>query len=150
MEDKIRAQMLEEEMHLIKEKYKSELKEKNDKIKELNNLLKVKGRVERVTHAEYTTKYFPNFMLKMIKIFDPSGRISKWYLDFMSIINYAIVCGIGVIINQLAIHTLIKFMSLFWANSFAILIAFIWNWNFSVGPLGFLFGLSPRKKKVKN
>lgn len=147
--EQFEIQQLREEIQSLKTHHEYDLSEKASEIKELQNLLKLKERVETVTHAEYTQQYFPKIVLTLLKSFDPDGRFRKLYLNWMSLINYAIVCGIGVGINMYVIYALIRFLPLWGANLGAIVIAFLWNWNFSVGPLGFIFGLSPKKKKVK-
>jgi len=42
------------------------------------------------------------------------------------------------------IHALINIFPLWLANLCAILTAFLWNWSMSVGPYGWLWGLSSR------
>ena len=140
---------LKDQIERLKTKHKAELDDKNKEIKALKDQLKIKKRTEDVVEAEYTFQYFPAIILSISKVLDPSNVLSKIYIKWHSLFNYMIVCGTGVAINQIAIHYFVRFMSLFWANNLAIMIAFASNWTFSVGPLGYLFGLSPKKKKVK-
>ena len=86
--------------------------------------------------------YFPLLVVKTADLVDPTGTLSNIYIKMESMFNYAFVCGIGVFINQFVIHKLIGDMGLFWANNVAIVTAFIWNYTFSVGPFGFVFGFS--------
>lgn len=143
------ADQLRDVIEELKNRHKKEIEEKNQEISELKSTLKLKQRVEVVTHTEFTTNYFPKFVLTILGLFDKNKKLSHLYVQGMSLFNYIFVCGIGVLINMFVIHRLVHLLPLWLANTGAILIAFLWNWNFSVGPLGYLFGLSPRKKKVK-
>lgn len=126
-----------------------ELKERDDNYNELQSRLKLKNRIHTVVHEEYTQDYFPAAVLKLLAVVDPSKRFSEIYIRGMSFINYAVVCGIGVLINMYVLLTLADVLSLWVANILAILIAWANNWLFTVGPYGFLFGLSPKRTKVK-
>lgn len=88
----------------------------------------------------------PSILAAVVSIFDPS--YVKLYLKWMSLVNYAIVCGIGVFINQAVIHFVIRYTSLFIANSVAILVAFVWNWTFTVGPYGYLMGFKDQRSDI--
>ena len=144
-----KIQELEQVIEDIKYTHSLEIKELEDNITELKSSLKVKTRVQEVTYAEHTLDYFPAAVLKMLTIVDPSKRFSEIYLKGMSFINYAIVGSIGVVINMYVLLTIAEFVPLWIANMFAILTAWSWNWAFSVGPHGFIFELSPRRRKVK-
>jgi putative flippase GtrA len=75
---------------------------------------------------------------------DPSKVGSKLYLKYLNLFNYAIVCGIGVLINMTIITTVFNMTGeLMVSNALAILTAFLWNWSFSVGPFGHVFDLKP-------
>lgn len=93
-------------------------------------------------------KYFPAFALKVLAIIDPSKRLSDIYLKTFSFVNYAIVCSIGVVYNMAILLYLANMMPLYLANLFAIFIPWFWNWGLTVGPLGYLMGLTPKRKKV--
>lgn len=144
-----KIQELEQLIEDIKHTHSLEIRELEDNIAELKSSLKVKTRVQEVIHAEHTLDYFPAAVLKILAIVDPSKRFSEIYLRTLSFINYGIVCGVGVVINMYVLLTAVEFIPLWLANCFAILVAWVWNWNFTVGPLGYLFGLSPRRRKVK-
>lgn len=153
MSDQVTLQAEKEQLEQVIEDLKRthllEIKELEDNISELKSSLKVKGRIQEVVHAEHTLGYFPAVVLKVLAVVDPSKRFSEIYLKMLSFINYGIVCGIGVLINMYILLTLAKFVPLWIANCFAILVAWVWNWNFTVGPLGYLFGLSPKRRKEK-
>lgn len=137
--EQFRIQQLEEEMERKDEIHKKEVADLKSKIKALEGLLKTKQRIEQVTHAEYTLEYFPKFVLGMIKGVDESGNIRSIYLNAMSFINLAIVSTIGFLIYIYASRLIMK--------PIAIIIGFIIFWNLSTGPLGFIFGLAPRRKR---
>jgi len=81
---------------------------------------------------------------KIIHLLTGDERLVKIYVKGVNLFNYAIVCGIGVGINMAVIHALINIFPLWLANLCAILTAFLWNWSMSVGPYGWLWGLSSR------
>lgn len=144
---------LREELERFRIKYKSDLSEKDAEIRELKASIKVKKRVEHVVHAEYTYEYFPKFAITILNRIDPKKKLSHAYIKSCSLINYIIVCGTGVIINNLVQKFLYSYTgeALNWMviNNLAIIIAFLWNYTMSVGPLGFFWGLSPKIKKEK-
>jgi len=137
--EQFRIQQLEEEIERITEDKDHIIKERDSEIKALKGLLKTKQRIEQVTHAEYTLEYFPKFILGMLKGVDESGNIRSIYLNAMSFINLAIVSTIGFLIYIYASWLIMK--------PIAIIIGFVIFWNLSTGPLGFLFGLAPRRKR---
>ena len=92
---------------------------------------------------------FPRVVLGLLNALDPTNSTGDIYIKWMSLINYGIVCGIGVLINQVILHRMVAFMSLWVANLIAIFVAFLWNWTFSVGPYGHLWGLSPKREKTE-
>lgn len=94
-------------------------------------------------------EYFPALALKVLALLDPSKRLSDIYLKFFSLINYMLICSIGVVINMYVLHYLVNMMPLYLADACAIFMAFIWNFAFTVGPLGYIMGLSPKKKVIK-
>ena len=90
---------------------------------------------------------FPRVVLGLLNALDPTKSTGELYVKWMSLINYAIVCGIGVLINQFIIHRMVNLMSLWLSNMIAISIAFLWNYFLTVGPFGYLFGLSRKREK---
>ena len=94
--------------------------------------------------------FVPRVILGLVNALDPTKSTGEMYVKWMSLINYAIVAGIGVIINQLILHRMVSYMALWLANLIAIFVAFGWNYLFSVGPLGYLFGLSLKPRKLEN
>lgn len=60
-------------------------------------------------------------------------------------LNYAIVGGIGVVINFVIMALLISVFPWWAANAVAILTAWTWNWANSVGPMGYLWGFKEKK-----
>jgi len=141
------ATQLKEELERVLNKHKTELAEKDAEIRELKAAINVKKRVEEVVHAEYTQEYFPKFIIGVLNLIDPKKKLSFWYIKTMSLLNYMLVCGIGVFINTYILYALVNYLPLWLANLCAILVAFTWNWNLTVGPLGYIMGLSPRKKR---
>lgn len=75
--------------------------------------------------------------------------LAEFYMKLWNPINYALIGGIGVIINYLVWLLLIKLGGLPWffINGLAIIIAWSWNWANSVGPLGWAWGFKQRRKK---
>jgi len=136
-----KIQQLEEELERKEETHKKEIQERESEIKELKGLLKIKQRIESVTHAEYTLEYFPKFVIGMLKGVDESGSIRSLYLNAMSFINLAIVSGIGFLIYIYASRLIMK--------PVAAIIGFVIFWNLSAGPLGYVFGLAPRTRRKK-
>lgn len=134
-------QQLRDEIERLIGEHKKDLREKNEQIREYKNLLNVKIRTERVTHAEYTTNYFPKFMLHLLKTFDHSGSFRNIYLNLMTLINFTIVVGIGYLV--------FLYTSRLLPRPVGIIVGFILTWNLSVGPLGYLFGLAPKRKREK-
>ena len=81
---------------------------------------------------------------KFLKMFAPL------YIKYYKIFNYLLVCGgIGVLVNQIVLHTYIATFPLWIADCLAIGAAATSNYIFTVGPLGYLFGLSARRRGVK-
>lgn len=148
-EKDFKINQLEQVIKDLRHTYNLEIRELEDNVGELKSRLKIKNRIQEVVHAEHTLDYFPAVVLKVLSIVDPSKRFSEIYLKTLSFINYGIVCGAGVLINMYVLLTLADLAPLWLANCFAILMAWVWNWNLTVGPLGYLFGLSPRRRKVK-
>lgn len=146
-EEQFIVDQLREELESIISKHKLEIGDKNREISELKATIKTKRRVEDVTHAEYTQEYFPKFMISLLNLIDPRKKLSFWYIKTMSLLNYMLICSVGVVINMYVLLTVVKFAPLWLANLSAIFLAFLWNWNFTVGPLGYIMGLSPRRKK---
>lgn len=143
-----KVEQLEQVIEGLKQNHALEIRELEDNNKELKSRLKLKSRISDVTHAEHTMKFFPAAVLKILKLIDPSNRFSEIYLKAYSFINYSLVCGIGVMINMYVLLTLTNFTSMLWlANIGAIIVAWFWNWSFTVGPLGYLFGLSLKRTK---
>lgn len=124
-------------------------KEWEDEKKELQKVIKNSVHVEDVVRSEYTQEYFPRAFLFLLSLVDKKGRFTTLYTKWMSLFNYMFVCGIGVFINMYVLLSFSNFMTLWLANIVAIFTAFLFNWTFSVGPLGYLFGLSPKIKVEK-
>jgi len=76
-------------------------------------------------------------------------NLANLYLQFWNPINYALIGGVGIIINYLVWLLFVSFGSLPWffINALAIITAWSWNWANSVGPLGWLWGFKGRDKK---
>ena len=92
---------------------------------------------------------FTSLIEKILGLVDP--KLSKFYLGKVSLVNYAFVCGVGVIINMSILSFLFDFgLGLLVSNALAIFCAFIWNWTFSVGPYGYFFDLQKKPIIVKS
>lgn len=102
-----------------------------------------------MTREEVINAPAVRFIVSALRLFFGEERLINLYLQWVSLVNYAIVCGIGVGINMIVIHMLIKVFPLWLANLGAILSAFLWNWSMSVGPYGWLWGLSSRPHPLK-
>lgn len=137
---------LQQKIETLVLQHNEQVTELKDEIRSLKSELKIKRRAENVAHAEYTLKYFPAAIIRLLEFVDPSQLLANLYVKSVSFWNYMVVGMVGVGINMIVIHRLINFLPLWLANSGAIFIAWSWNWCFSVGPLGYLFGLSPKKK----
>lgn len=78
---------------------------------------------------------------------------AKWagiYAKMWNPINYALIGGIGVVVNYLVwilLSALAPWMPWWLVNGIAIITAWSWNWGNSVGPLGWVWGF--KKKGVK-
>ena len=88
----------------------------------------------------------PRIIVRVIRILFADERVVQLYLKWLSLVNYAIVCGIGVGINMYVLLGLANLLPLWMANLCAIGTAFLWNWSMSVGPLGWIWGLSEKKR----
>jgi len=94
--------------------------------------------------SEYAA--FTSLILSLFRLLDP--KLEEFYKQRLSLINYAVVCGVGVLINMAVISFLFDFgLGLVVANAIAIFTAFLWNWTFSVGPYGYLFDLGKPPEK---
>lgn len=125
------------------------LKEENRKLEiangKLRDALKAKIIVTRKIKKREGLKYFPAIMLDIIKRLtkDKYSSLADMYVKYLSLVDYAIVAGIGVLINMFVLYSFVAIFPLWMANGLAIFIAFLWNWTFSVGPMGYLMGLQP-------
>jgi len=89
-------------------------------------------------------KYMPFHISKLAYKLNP--KIGKLYDSLWNPINYAIVGGIGVLINYLFWFFLQMSFPWWITNAFAIGSAWLFNWSMSVGPFGWLWGFRERKK----
>ena len=72
-------------------------------------------------------------------------KLGSLYVRLWNPVNYAIVGGIGVIINYIVNGVMLSYLAWYFSNALAILTAFVWNWANSVGPLGHYWGF-PQKE----
>jgi len=87
------------------------------------------------------------YMSKLLYGLFKEAKQPKIYERLWNPMNYAIIGGIGVVINYL-VWLLLQPMFVWWVtNALAILIAWTWNWSNSVGPLGFLWGFKEKGEK---
>lgn len=75
-----------------------------------------------------------------IKVPTVGSWLAKLYVKMWNPINYAIIGGIGVLINYAVLAATIGFVPWFIGNFFAILIAWVWNWTQAVGHFSYLWG----------
>jgi len=96
---------------------------------------------------------FTRIVLEVIRVFTGKDeKIPNLYLKWLTLFNYAVVCGVGVLINMFIIQGIVALLPLWQADLVAILAAFLWNWMNSVGPLGQYWDLSfnlSQKNKVR-
>jgi hypothetical protein len=92
-------------------------------------------------------KYFPKLVLYLIHKVNAPKLIENLYLKYMSLWNYAVVGFSGYLINTTVLYSLVNMAPLWLANAIAVIIAFLCNWMFSVGPLGFYMGLNKKEEK---
>jgi len=65
----------------------------------------------------------------------------KAYLKNPRFWNYAFICGLGVIINQLILHLFVLYLPLWTANFIAIFTAWMWNYQNALGYLAKYWGM---------
>jgi hypothetical protein len=104
--------------------------------------------VEVINPAQTIDNPMSNAILYIINKFsDDLGPIEKFYRKLWSFGNYAIVCGIGgTLVNYLILSTLVGILPLIIADVLAILVAAFWNYSLTVGALGYLTGLAPKRR----
>ena len=68
--------------------------------------------------------------------------LKKLYLKNTKFWKYALICGLGIIVNQVFIHLFIRFLPLWIANLFAIIIAWLWNYTNTLGFLSKYWGMT--------
>jgi hypothetical protein len=86
----------------------------------------------------------------MLNKFDGLTPIHKIYGRFWNVFNYMFICGIGgTMVNFLVLSAFINIVPLLIADVFAIGTAALWNYTFTVGPYGYISGLSVKKPKFK-
>jgi hypothetical protein len=86
----------------------------------------------------------------MLNKFDGLTSIHKMYGKFWNVFNYMLICGIGgTTVNFIILSAFINIVPLLIADVFAIGTAALWNYTFTVGPYGYLSGLSIKKPKFK-
>lgn len=74
-------------------------------------------------------------------------KLEQLYGKYWNPINYAIVGGIGVLINVALMNFTITFMYWLSADLLSIVAAWIWNWSQSVGPFGHYWGFDKHGKE---
>lgn len=77
-------------------------------------------------------------------------QIAKLYRKNWNIANYAIIAGIGVLINYVVQAPLQGTFHWMIANALGIFTAFLWNWINSVGPFGYMWGFGKKGKRYAN
>lgn len=143
-EEQFTAEQLRREIDRINDEHQLEIRAKDNQITVLKQDLRTKRRVETVVHAEYTTKYFPQFIIQILNMLDSSKQFSFRYIKLMSYMNFILVSSFGLIIHFYSKRILTIYFPLWLVGFMSTLITFTWNWNFTVGPLGYVMGLRPR------
>jgi hypothetical protein len=72
--------------------------------------------------------------------------LTKIYVKAWNPINYAIIGGIGVLINMALLGSTLPYMPWFISNIIAIGCAWLWNWINAVGPLCHHWGFKRQDK----
>lgn len=67
--------------------------------------------------------------------------LKNYYLSNPRFFNYILICGIGVLINQVILHFLAQIMFLWIANFMSITIAFLWNYVNALGSFAKYWGM---------
>jgi hypothetical protein len=73
-------------------------------------------------------------------------KVEQIYERYWNPINYAVIGGIGVLINMALMNFTITFMNWLFADLISILVAWSWNWSQSVGPFGHYWGFGKNGK----
>jgi hypothetical protein len=129
----------------------TELELLKQQVENLKSQLKV-AENKKVIEVNESTQTIDNPMSRLIllgldKISDDSGPIASFYKKIWSFGNYAIICGIGgTAVNYLVLSSLVSILPLIIADICAILVAAFWNYSLTVGALGYLTGLAPKRK----
>lgn len=84
---------------------------------------------------------FPRLIIPYLK----KIGLNNLYVNHLEFFNYSFVCGCGVLLNTAVLYLMVPFFPLYLANWIAIACAWCSNYVFSVGPLGYLFGLREKK-----
>jgi GtrA-like protein len=92
-------------------------------------------------------KNFTDYVVEALHLVKADDSIIDFYLKYRSLFNYAVVGGLGVVVNMVVLNFLFNFgLPLLVANGCAILVAFIGNWALSVGPYGYFMDLSKKEE----
>jgi putative flippase GtrA len=101
--------------------------------------------------SEMPQRYMPAHIYGLLGRIPRAGQwLQRRYLELWNPANYAIVGGIGVIINYAVWALLLHFLPWlpwFLNNALAILTAWSWNWANSVGPWGWIWGFKKRGRR---
>jgi hypothetical protein len=85
--------------------------------------------------------FFPRLIIPYLK----KIGLDVFYMKHLRFFNYSFVCGCGVLLNTAMLYLTVPYLPLFLANWLAIIVAYVSNYLFSIGPLGYLFGLGKKK-----
>lgn len=111
----------------------------------------VKGPAAAKSSPGDDLQYIPRYIWRLSCEIDARlGRhiFSRLYIRLLSPFNYALVGGIGVLINYFVWSFLLwamPWLPWFFINGLAIIVAWSWNWANSVGPWGWFWGFRKRK-----
>jgi len=91
--------------------------------------------------------FFPRLILGLVKVLTPDERWQRFYLRWMKPINYAIICTIGMVINELVLRWLVIFLPFYLANFGAVVALLFWLTSMLVEPFGYLWGFQSKPIK---
>lgn len=113
--------------------------------------------LSKIDPAEYTLSDdnpLSNFIYSILNKVDQTTPLEKIYSKFWNVFNYMLICGVGgTFVNYMVLSFFVNVFPLLIADLFAIITAALWNYTFTVGPMGYMAGLSIKKanrfKKTK-
>jgi len=88
-----------------------------------------------------------NLIFKGLRKIPYAGEaLTKIYVKGWNPINYALIGGVGVLINMIILGSTLQYLPWFVSNAIAIGCAWMWNWINAVGPLCHHWGYKRKEK----